>query len=74
MASKLIERFMHRRNLLYHRCQDWEGSRSFFESVADWLASMGNSDFSTYLATPSLNPPMQPVCWLKPWRVHRRCS
>ena len=27
IASKLIERFMHRRNLLYHRCQDWEGSR-----------------------------------------------
>ena len=29
MASKLIERFMHRRNLMYHRCQDWEGSRAF---------------------------------------------
>ena len=25
MASKLIEQFVHRRNLLYHRCQDWEG-------------------------------------------------
>ena len=53
VASKLIERFMHRRNLLYHRCQDWEGSRSFFESVADWLSSMGNADFSTYLAAVS---------------------
>lgn len=57
VASKLIERFMHRRNLLYHRCQDWEGSRSFFESVADWLSSMGNSDFATYLsATPVPQP------------------
>ena len=27
IASKLIERFTHRRNLFYHRCQDWEGSR-----------------------------------------------
>lgn len=57
MASKLIEQFVHRRNLLYHRCQDWEGSRAFFESVADWLSSMGDSDFSTYLAaTPVPNP------------------
>lgn len=57
MASKLIEQFVHRRNLLYHRCQDWEGSRSFFESVADWFSSMGDSDFSTYLAaTPIPNP------------------
>jgi tetratricopeptide (TPR) repeat protein len=57
VASKLIERFMHRRNLLYHRCQDWEGSRSFFESVADWLSSMGNSDFSTYLAATPVPQP-----------------
>ena len=57
VASKLIERFMHRRNLLYHRCQDWEGSRSFFESVADWLSSMGNSEFSTYLAAPPVPQP-----------------
>ncbi len=57
MASKLIERFMHRRNLLYHRCQDWEGSRSLFESVADWLSSMGNSDFSTYLAATPVPQP-----------------
>lgn len=57
VASKLIERFMHRRNLLYHRCQDWEGSRSFFESVADWLSSMGHPDFATYLsATPVPQP------------------
>ena len=57
VASKLIERFMHRRNLLYHRCQDWEGSRSFFESVADWLSSMGNSEFSTYLAATPVPQP-----------------
>jgi len=57
VASKLIERFMHRRNLLYHRCQDWEGSRSFFESVADWLSSMGNADFSTYLAATPVPQP-----------------
>ncbi|MGA0352333.1 MAG: tetratricopeptide repeat protein [Poseidonia sp.] len=57
VASKLIERFMHRRNLLYHRCQDWEGSRSFFESVADWLSSMGNADFSDYLAATPVPQP-----------------
>ena len=57
IASKLIERFMHRRNLLYHRCQDWEGSRSFFESVADWLANIGDPNFADYLAaTPVPNP------------------
>ena len=57
IASKLIERFMHRRNLLYHRCQDWEGSRSFFESVADWLANIGDPEFADYLAaTPVPNP------------------
>ena len=48
---------MHRRNLLYHRCQDWEGSCSFFESVADWLPSMGNVDFSTYLAATPVPQP-----------------
>ena len=38
MASKLIERFMHRRNLMYHRCQDWEGSRAFLSQSANgWL-------------------------------------
>ena len=36
-AGKLIERFMHRRNLFYHRCQDWDGPRSFLEAIADWL-------------------------------------
>ena len=30
IAAKLVEGFMHRRNIIYHRCQDWEGSRAFF--------------------------------------------
>ena len=50
VASKLIERFMHRRNLLYHRCQDWDGARSFLEAVADWLANIGDGMLSDYLA------------------------
>lgn len=57
MASKLIERFMHRRNLFYHRCQDWEGSRSFFESIADWLANIGDSTFADYIATTPVPKP-----------------
>jgi len=50
VASKLIERFMHRRNLLYHRCQDWEGALGFLEAVADWLANIGDGMLSDYLA------------------------
>jgi len=57
MASKLIERFMHRRNLFYHRCQDWEGSRSFFESVAEWLANIGDSTFADYIASTPIPKP-----------------
>jgi tetratricopeptide (TPR) repeat protein len=57
VAAKLIERFMHRRNLLYHRCQEWEGSRPFFESVADWLSSIGDSSFADFLmANPHPSP------------------
>ena len=53
MAAKVIESFMHRRNLLYHRCQDWDGSRAFFESIADWLSSIGDSMLADYIsATP----------------------
>ncbi len=59
MASKLIERFMHRRNLLYHRCQDWEGSRSFFESVGEWLANIGDSTFADYIATTPVPKPAE---------------
>ena len=50
MAAKIIESFMHRRNLLYHRCQDWDGSRAFFESIADWLSNLGDSTFADYIA------------------------
>ncbi|MAU74529.1 MAG: tetratricopeptide repeat protein [Candidatus Poseidoniaceae archaeon] len=57
MASKLIERFMHRRNLFYHRCQDWEGSRSFLEAIADWLANIGDSTFADYIATTPIPKP-----------------
>ncbi len=59
MASKLIERFMHRRNLLYHRCQDWEGSRSFLESVGEWLANIGDSTFADYIATTPVPKPAE---------------
>ena len=53
MAAKVIESFMHRRNLMYHRCQDWEGSRAFFESIADWLSNIGDSMLADYIsATP----------------------
>ncbi|MEC7720439.1 MAG: ATP-binding protein, partial [Candidatus Thermoplasmatota archaeon] len=50
LAGKLLERFTHRRNLLYHRCQDWEGSRAFFEATSEWLSAMGYNDLSDYLA------------------------
>ena len=59
MASKLIERFMHRRNLLYHRCQDWEGSRSFLESVGEWLANIGDSTFADYITTTPVPKPAE---------------
>ena len=59
MASKLIERFMHRRNLMYHRCQDWEGSRAFFESIGEWLASIGDSTFADYIATTPVPKPAE---------------
>jgi len=50
LAGKLLERFTHRRNLLYHRCQDWEGSRAFFEVTSEWLSALGYNDLSDYLA------------------------
>ncbi|MGY8692075.1 MAG: ATP-binding protein, partial [Candidatus Poseidoniales archaeon] len=43
LAAKLLERFTHRRNLLYHRCQDWEGSRAFLEACAEWLSAIGSN-------------------------------
>ena len=50
LAGKLLEHFTHRRNLLYHRCQDWEGSRAFFEATSEWLSALGHNDLSDYLA------------------------
>ena len=61
MASKLIERFMHRRNLLYHRCQDWEGARAFLEAVSEWLSAMGSDDLSDYLASTPVPQPQMAV-------------
>ncbi|HJL60087.1 MAG TPA: ATP-binding protein, partial [Candidatus Thalassarchaeaceae archaeon] len=49
LAGKLIETYTHQRNLLYHRVQDWEGSRAFLEACGEWLASIGNDSLSTYL-------------------------
>ena len=74
MASKLIERFMHRRNLLYHRCQDWEGSRSFSNP-----SPTGCPAWATPISRPTSqrrrfhSRPMQHDCWSKPWRERRRC-
>ena len=57
MAAKIIESFMHRRNLLYHRCQDWDGSRALFENIADWLSNIGDPMLSEYIsATPVPKP------------------
>jgi tetratricopeptide (TPR) repeat protein/DNA-binding MarR family transcriptional regulator len=57
IAAKLIEGFMHRRNLIYHRCQDWESSRAFFENIADWLSNIGDTMFADFIAaTPAPNP------------------
>ena len=51
LSTKILDRFTHRRNLLYHRCQDWEGSRAFLEACAEWLSSIGQNDLSDYLAS-----------------------
>ena len=51
LSTKILDRFTHRRNLLYHRCQDWEGSRAFLEACAEWLSAIGNNDLSDYLAS-----------------------
>ena len=51
LSTKILDRFTHRRNLLYHRCQDWEGSRAFLEACAEWLSVVGHNDLSDYLAS-----------------------
>ncbi len=50
LAGKVIEMFTHKRNLLYHRVQDWEGSRAFLEACAEWLSAIGDDGLSDYLA------------------------
>ena len=57
VAGKLVERFTHRRNILYHRCQDWESARACLESVAEWLANMGDASFADYLAATPVPQP-----------------
>jgi ATP/maltotriose-dependent transcriptional regulator MalT len=49
LAGKVIEQYTHRRNLLYHRCQDWEGSRAFLEACSEWLSTIGDDDLSDYI-------------------------
>ena len=57
LSTKILDRFTHRRNLLYHRCQDWEGSRTFLEACAEWLAAIGHNDLSDYLASTPVPQP-----------------
>ena len=61
LSAKLIESFTHRRNLLYHRCQDWEGARAFLEAVSEWLSAMGGDDLSDYLASTPVPQPQMAV-------------
>jgi len=49
MASRLIEEFTHKRNLLYHRCQERDGSRPFLEAMGEWLLQIGHADLADYL-------------------------
>ncbi len=49
LGVKVIERFTHRRNLLFHRCQEWDGSRAFLEAVGEWLGLLGQPELSDYL-------------------------
>ena len=58
LSTKILDRFTHRRNLIYHRCQDWEGSRSFLEACAEWLSAIGHNGLSDYL---SATPVPQPI-------------
>ena len=57
LAGKVIEQYTHRRNLLYHRCQDWEGSRAFLEACAEWLSTIGDDDLSDYIHATAVPQP-----------------
>lgn len=61
LSAKLIESFTHRRNLLYHRCQDWDGARAFLEAVGEWMSAMGSDDLSDYLASTPVPQPQMAV-------------
>ena len=61
LSAKLIERFTHRRNLLYHRCQDWDGARAFLEAMGEWMSAMGSDDLSDYLASTPVPQPQMAV-------------
>ncbi|MDP6905784.1 MAG: tetratricopeptide repeat protein, partial [Candidatus Thalassarchaeaceae archaeon] len=54
LAGRIIEEYTHRRNLLYHRCQDWEGSRAFMEAIAEWLSAIGDDELSNYVQSSSV--------------------
>ena len=49
LASKLIENYTFRRNLIYHRCQLGTGGRPFLEDLAAWLSSIGVDALNDYL-------------------------
>lgn len=49
LASKLLENYTFRRNLIYHRCQLGSGGRPFLEDLAAWLSSIGVDDLNDYL-------------------------
>jgi len=57
LAGKVIERYTHRRNLLYHRCQDREGSRAFLEACAEWLSAIGDDDLTDYIQATAVPQP-----------------
>ena len=57
LAGKVVEAYTHRRNLLYHRCQDWEGSRAFLEACAEWLSAIGDDDLTDYIQATAVPQP-----------------
>jgi tetratricopeptide (TPR) repeat protein len=61
LAGKLVESYTHKRNLLYHRVQDWEGSRAFLEACGEWLAAIGHDSLSDYLAATPVPAPQLSV-------------
>lgn len=54
LASKLLENYTFRRNLIYHRCQLGTGGRPFLEDLAAWLSSIGVDALNDYLEASSV--------------------